>query len=82
MESGTVCVYVTIVSSNDVDDPAAECRARLERAAAAGPEEIVRASRAWWEDYWMRGLAAVGDGAAFDSLPMIDFACPPAESEM
>jgi hypothetical protein len=42
-------------------DPEAECRRRLQRALAAGAEAILDAHRAWWKDYWMRGLASVGD---------------------
>lgn len=54
-------LYLTVVSSADAADPEAECRRRLQRALAAGAEAILDAHRAWWKDYWMRGLASVGD---------------------
>ncbi len=56
-------VYLTVVSSAPGDHAADECRARLRAAVGAGAEAIALEHRAWWEAYWRRGLAAVGDPA-------------------
>ncbi len=56
-------MLVTVVSSQDAEDTAAECRRRLREALEAGPEAILEAHAAWWRDYWLRGLATVGDEA-------------------
>lgn len=62
--AGQTCrIYVTLSSSWQHDDPAAECRRRLREAIAAGPQVIAEEHARWWSDYWMRGLAAVGDPA-------------------
>jgi hypothetical protein len=59
-----VCrVFVTVVSSQESEDPERECRCRLRAALAEAPETIVDTHTRWWHDYWMRGLAAVGDQA-------------------
>ena len=56
-------VYVAIVSSQDAADTKAECKRRLERAVSAGADAVIADHEQWWRDYWMRGLATVGDRA-------------------
>lgn len=56
-------LYLTVVSTNDAENTVAVCRERLARAQEAGAEAILAAQRAWWEAYWQRGLASVGDRA-------------------
>jgi hypothetical protein len=63
LKSRKVVFYVTIASSRETDDPAALCRERLARVRAAALAEVLAAHRAWWMDYWQRGLCAVGDDA-------------------
>jgi len=60
-EAGKCSLILTIVSSWDNPDPLAEAKRRLKAAKAAGREEILQTHRNWWEDYWLRGLASVGD---------------------
>ena len=54
-------LYLTVVSTNDAEDTVAECRRRLARALEAGAETILAAHRTWWDSYWRRGIASVGD---------------------
>jgi len=54
-------MYVAVVSSEDAADTVAECRTRLQRAVDAGAATILARHLQWWHDYWMRGLASVGD---------------------
>ncbi|MDD5706188.1 MAG: glycoside hydrolase N-terminal domain-containing protein [Kiritimatiellae bacterium] len=54
-------MFLTIASSGDSADPVALCRERLRRAMKAGSARVLTSHRQWWHDYWMRGLASVGD---------------------
>ena len=54
-------LILTIVSSEDADDTEAEACRRLERAKQAGSKTIVDEHERWWREYWLRGLASVGD---------------------
>ncbi|MBI4474700.1 MAG: glycoside hydrolase N-terminal domain-containing protein, partial [Acidobacteria bacterium] len=58
---GDCSLLLTIVSSTDASDTVAEARRRLHAAKEAGQERILEAHRRWWEEYWLRGLASVGD---------------------
>ena len=63
-EQGRSCsLLLTIVDTDDAEDAPAECRRRLSAARQAGREAIEDDHRAWWRDYWLRGLASVGDPA-------------------
>lgn len=59
--SQIVHLLATIVSSRDTDNPRLLCRERLNRAERTGRQAIYEAHRQRWEEYWLKGLAAVGD---------------------
>ena len=54
-------VMLTIVSSGDAPDTEAEALRRLERAKEVGPQLVAEEHSEWWQEYWQRGLASVGD---------------------
>lgn len=56
-----VVLFLTVASDGDADDPEALVRHRLDAATRAGAMSVRASHRRWWHDYWMRGLAAVGD---------------------
>jgi len=53
--------YLAVVSDWESDDPAQDCADRLERAIAAGADQIRQDHQQWWSEYWMRGLVSVAD---------------------
>lgn len=59
-----VTLYLTVVSRNDAEDPRHAARERLRSARRAGWDAILASHRAWWADYWQRGLLFVEDQAA------------------
>jgi hypothetical protein len=58
---GALAVMLTIVSSEDAPDTEAEALRRLQRAKEAGPQLVAEEHSEWWQEYWKRGLASVGD---------------------
>jgi hypothetical protein len=56
-------MYVAVASSQDCGDTVLECGRRLRSALSAGPAAILTEHQQWWERYWMRGCASVGDKA-------------------
>ncbi len=60
-DKGAVRFLVTVASSREAGDVTGLCRERLARAASAPAQQVVENHRDWWQKYWMRGLAAVGD---------------------
>jgi hypothetical protein len=60
---GACTLLLTIASTDDAEDTIAECRRRLGAAREAGARAVETDHLAWWQDYWMRGLASVGDPA-------------------
>jgi len=61
--TGEVVLFLTLVSSNDAADPAAEAGRRIRRAERAGYGTILKAHRRWWARYWKRGYVCVQDRA-------------------
>lgn len=62
-QDGECSILLTIASTDDAEDTGAECRRRLEAAGQAGGQAIETDHLAWWKNYWLRGLASVGDPA-------------------
>lgn len=58
-----IVLFLTIVSSNDADDPAAEAGRRIMNAEKAGYDRIFKEHRKWWTQYWKRSYVCIEDRA-------------------
>jgi alpha-L-fucosidase 2 len=61
---GTECsfdVYISVVTSEEADDPLAAAKEHVHRASEAGRDELVTRHRSWWADFWSQSFVHIGD---------------------
>ena len=54
-------VYVSVVTSEEDDDPLAKAQGYVRRAAEAGSDELCSRHRNRWEDFWSKSFVHIGD---------------------
>ena len=54
-------VYLSVVTSEEDDDPLARAQEHVRRAAEAGSDELFTRHQRRWEDFWSKSFVHIGD---------------------
>lgn len=59
--SGNFCVYLTVVTEREADDPAARSHRLLDAAIAKAPDTLHQEHASWWADFWHKSWVELSD---------------------
>jgi len=54
-------VYISVVTSEEADDPLAAAQEHVRGAAEAGRDHLLIRHQSWWEDFWSKSFVHIGD---------------------